>query len=184
MSGGLSLGAAAVAAGFGFAKVWVLASRHERCENGVVVAHGHGVVGEFAAGVVVCASASVAREAARWVVALHRDVAHHGVVVAILHVLRVPVDETARPVDGAFSVAAQTGGPQRQLHTRWRLWEVVAAGGGVPGVVSVQGAHLIAIDAPSDLVGRPIDGICVHVDLRVGHVEGDHVLVYSSVDDD
>ena len=72
---------------------------------------------------------------------MHRHFLHHGVEIAgVGDVGGVPVDESAGPLDGAFAVGAETGGPEGELDARWCLGVVVLVGGGVPGLGPLEAA--------------------------------------------
>lgn len=90
-----------------------------------------------------------------------------GIVVAVLHVLAVPVNKTTSPVDGTLSVRRKTGRPERKHDTGGGLGVVEAAGGSVPGVLAVERTHDIAINGPGESVGLPVNDIFVLIVDRV-----------------
>ena len=91
--------------------VRVLARCVEGGQDFGVVGDGDGVVG---AGLVVVDVGLRTRRvgATGWVVAFHGHFLYHGVVVAVLHVWRVPVDQAAGPVHGTNVIGGETGGPE------------------------------------------------------------------------
>ena len=93
------------------------------------------------------------------VVALHRHVVEHGVVVPVLHVRAVPVDQSARPLHRARRVRGETCGPQRELDARWSLRVEPAVGRGIPGFVTVKRSENSAVDGPGQRIRCPIDGV-------------------------
>lgn len=112
---------------------------------------------------------------------MSRVITHHvvddGIVVAVLHVGRVPVDETTGPLDCALSVLGETSWPEGELHASRRLRVVVVLAGIVVGIRLLQCPHDIAINSPFNLVRSPVDSIVVLVLSSVGDRQVLAVLV-------
>lgn len=98
---------------------------------------------------------------------MHVHVLEHGVVVSILHVRRVPIDETTCPVYGSLAVGRETCRPEGKHDPGRRLGVIVAVGGGIPRVGTFLRAHGLAVDDPVQFVGGPV--------YRVGMFCGDCV---------
>lgn len=141
----------------------VRAGSEERAEDGVLVAVDDGVVG--AGGVVIVVRlAGVSARGAGSVVALHFDRIDHGVVVAdLLDVLRVPVDCSTGPGDRTGRVGGESTRPEGELYSCWGLWEVPLVRGRVPSVGLLLGASYDTVYGPCDLIGGPVDLVCVPV---------------------
>lgn len=119
---------------------------------------------------------------ARWRrIALHVHFADRGVVVAVLHVLAVPVDQAAGPIDRALPVRGDTGGPKGKHDAGGCLRVEPAIRGGVPGVGTVEGAKDVAVDGPGEVVGRPVDGVGVLGGGGVGGGDVQFVCVWGDV---
>jgi len=99
----------------------------------------------------------------RRVVAFDGDVLDLSVVIAVGHVRAVPVHETTGPLNSTLSVAWKTTGPKRELHTRRCLRVFVLVGGLVVGVIAFQSAHDLVVDRPVDVVGLPVNLVCVPI---------------------
>lgn len=129
----------------------------ERRKHGVVVGHLHRgvetlVILEYVR--LVSLDISTTRRA----VALDRNVAERCVVIAlVLNVLAIPVDLTTSPFNSSLSIAGLTSRPERELHPRGSLGELVAAGGFVPSLRLLEGAFHLAVDGPVDVVFCPVD---------------------------
>lgn len=108
------------------------------------------------------------------------DVLKHGIVVAVLHELRVvPVDETSSPLDRALSIARQTGRPKRQHDSGRRLGVIVLLRSAVVRVAPLQCSHDVAVDRPGELIRLPVDLVHVCVLLSVIDSKLLHVFIYA-----
>lgn len=106
------------------------------------------------------------------------DVLDHGVVVSVLHVRRVPVDQSAGPIDGTLTVTRETCRPERKHDSGGGLRIEVAVRCRIPGVFPVHCAHCLAINNPIELVRAPIDCVCVNIRDRVADRKVQFVIVY------
>ena len=88
-----------------------------------------------------------------------------------LDILTIPIDFSAGPVNCSLGVGGKSSWPDGDLHSRWGLWELPLVGSRVPGIFTLLCASDLAIDRPSNLVGRPFDSVIVVVVEGVG--EGD-----------
>jgi len=72
---------------------------------------------------------------AAWrIVALHVDVLDHGIVVSLLHVRRIPIDQSTGPVNGALAVTWKTRRPKGKHDPRRCLRVIKAVRRAIPGV--------------------------------------------------
>lgn len=109
------------------------------------------------------------------------DILDHGVVVAILHVLTVPVNLTTGPINGTLSIASLAGRPQTELNSRRGLRVVVLASGLVVSLVAVQGTKDLAINLPAKGVRCPVDGVSVPLRVSVGCGKVLLITVYNNI---
>ncbi|KAI6945477.1 hypothetical protein KC341_g103 [Hortaea werneckii] len=103
--------------------------------------------------IVVCLVAKVLVEVVRRIITLNVDVADHGIVVSIGHVLTVPVDLSTSP---------------RQLNTGRRLREMVLLGRLVVGLIAVDSPELLVIDIPRNIIRLPVNRVAVLVSSTHG----------------
>lgn len=80
---------------------------------------------------------------------------------------RREVGHAAAPLDGSFGLIRAAGYPGASLDTHGRLGEVSAAVG-----VVVEGArHLLAVNGEGNILGHPLDAVCVEGRHGVGDSE-------------
>lgn len=162
-----SLGGAAGLSGFTLVHVFPCAE--EALENGRLVAVDDGVVGSPDVIVVVRDTLVGARGLVR-LPALDLDLSEGGKVVAILlDLIRVPVDLSTSPINGALGVGLETTGPDGDLNTGWRLGEIPLLSFGVPSLGSLLDTANLSIDKPPNFVWGPLDLIVVEFAVRIIH---------------